>query len=173
MTPDTSTFNTDATLPVLQDIHRVFGMVPNLFRAYAKHPALLEANWNKVKAVLLGGSIRRHTKEIMALMISVDNGCSYCAASHSAMLRSLGMEKRHIDALLLGLYPSDLTASDVELIKFARKVNLRWRDISKDDLESMKQMGIPETDIIETIGIVELFAGFNRFARTLQVEVDF
>jgi uncharacterized peroxidase-related enzyme len=173
MTQATSTFNPDPTLPVLQEIHRTFGMVPNLFRAYAKHPALLEANWNKVKAVLLDGGIRRHTKEIMALLVSIDNGCTYCAAAHSAILRSLGMEKSHINALLLGLYPSELTASDVELIKFARRVNLHWRDISNDDLESMKQMGIAETDIIEAIGIVELFSGFNRFARTMQVEVDF
>ncbi|PKO54412.1 MAG: peroxidase [Betaproteobacteria bacterium HGW-Betaproteobacteria-2] len=173
MTQATSTFNPDPALPVLQDIHHTFGMVPNLFRAYAKHPALLEANWNKTKAVLLGGGVLRQTKEIMALMVSLDNGCAYCIAAHSVALQNLGMERGHINALLLGLYPSEFTASDVELIKFARKVNLHWRDISDKDISTLKQMGIAETDIIETIGIVELLAGFNRFARTMQVEVDF
>lgn len=46
---------TDTTEDILQEINHAFGMVPNLFLTYAKHPALLEANWKKVKAVLLGG----------------------------------------------------------------------------------------------------------------------
>ena len=173
MTQALSTHGDDATLPILQDIHRSFGMLPNLFRAYAKHPALLAANWNKVKGVLLDGVISRQAKEIMAFLVSMDNSCAYCVAAHTAALRSLGMDQRQIDAMLLGFYPPDLKYSDVELIKFARKVNQHWREISEGDVESLKKMGIGEAAIIETIGIVELFAGFNRFARVMKVEVDF
>ncbi len=158
---------------ILLEITRTFGMVPNLFRTYAKHPALLEANWHKVKAVLLGGHLKRETKETIALLVSKDNGCNYCVAAHTAVLKSLKVDKAQIDALLLGLYPSDISQTDITLIKFARRVNQHWLDIREIDLVAIMQMGVSEVDIIEVLGVVELFAGFNRFARTMQVEVDF
>lgn len=164
---------TDTTEAILQEINHAFGMVPNLFLAYAKHPALLEANWKKVKAVLLGGLLRRKMKEIIALLVSVDNNCTYCFAAHSAALQSMRVQKNQIDALLLGIYPPDTSLSDVALINFARRVNQYWREIKESDLNALKQMGISEVDIIEVLGVVELFAGFNRFARAMQIEVDF
>lgn len=173
MTQTASSFDPDTTSLILQDIRSTFGLVPNLFRAYVKHPARIEANWNKVKAVLLNGVVRRKTKEIIALLVSQDNGCTYCVVAHTLALKSLGMAGREIDAMLLGFYPPELSPSDVELIKFARKVNQHWREISDEDISALKQLRIGEAEIIETIGIVELFAGFNRFARVMKVEVDF
>ena len=158
---------------ILNEIHATFGMVPNLFQAYAKHPPLLEANWYKVKAVLLSGSLCRKTKEVMAFLVSIDNGCSYCVAAHSASLQSLGVKKTQRDALLLGHYPTELQKTDIALIKFARKVNQQWQAITDNDLKALQELGINETAIIETIGVVELFAGFNRYARTLNIRVDF
>jgi hypothetical protein len=38
---------------IFQEIEGAFGRVPNLFKTYAHHPPLLQANWNKVKAQLL------------------------------------------------------------------------------------------------------------------------
>lgn len=172
----TQTQNADdsvETLPILQEIHRAFGMVPNLFRSYAKHPKLLEANWSKVKAVLLNGSIDRKTKEFMAYLISLDNGCSYCVAAHSAALHSFGIQNSQIDAVLLGLYPRNMKASDVALIKFARKVNQHWREITDEDIAALSRLEIEESKIIETLGMVELFGGFNRYAKVMKVEVDF
>lgn len=173
MTQTASSFDPDTTSLILQDIRRTFGMVPNLFLAYAKHPALLEANWNKVKAVLLNGVVRRQTKEIIALLVSLDNSCTYCVVAHTVALKSMGIKEQLIVDVLLGRYPPELTTHEVELVKFARKVNQHWREISDKDVEILKQMGIAETDIVETVGVVELFAGFNRFARVMEVEEDF
>lgn len=52
--------------------------VPNLYRAMAPNPDYLEANWRKVKAVMLGGErLDRMTKEIIAVAVSAVNGCDY------------------------------------------------------------------------------------------------
>jgi hypothetical protein len=34
-------------------------------------------------------------------------------------------------------------------------------------------LGYPKAEIVEAIGVMELFAGFNRFARTMSVKVGF
>ena len=43
----------------LAEIKSAFGMVPNLFKAYSHHPPLLEANWHKVKCVMMEGALSR------------------------------------------------------------------------------------------------------------------
>jgi alkylhydroperoxidase family enzyme len=52
--------------------------VPNLYRVMGSKPDYLEANWNKVKAVMFDpGKLDRLTKEIIALAVSAVNGCDY------------------------------------------------------------------------------------------------
>ena len=52
--------------------------VPNLYKVMATKPAYLEANWNKVKAVMVEpGKLDRLTKEIIAVTVSAVMGCEY------------------------------------------------------------------------------------------------
>ena len=52
--------------------------VPNLYKVMASKPDYLEANWNKVKAVMIEpGKLNRLTKEIVAVAVSAVNGCDY------------------------------------------------------------------------------------------------
>ncbi|HEY3326654.1 MAG TPA: peroxidase-related enzyme [Novimethylophilus sp.] len=163
----------DSTITVLLEIGRAFGRVPNLFQAYAKYPPLLEANWNKVKAVLLNGKLRRKAKETAALLVSNDNGCAYCVAAHSAALTSLGTSEAEIAAMLQSGTLPGLSEAEIALVNFARKVNLHWRDINEADFKALNALGVEEEEIVEILGVVELFAGFNRFARAMRIAVDF
>lgn len=52
--------------------------VPNMYKAMAGKPSFLEANWNKVKAVMVEpGQLDRMTKEIIAVAVSAVMGCEY------------------------------------------------------------------------------------------------
>ena len=52
--------------------------VPNLYKVMAVKPDYLEANWNKVNAVMIeSGKLNRLTKEIIAIAVSAVNGCDY------------------------------------------------------------------------------------------------
>jgi len=65
---------------VYQEIMEQFGIdfVPNLYKVMACNPGYLEANWNKVKAVMFAsGRLDRLTKEIIAVAVSAVQGCRY------------------------------------------------------------------------------------------------
>ena len=52
--------------------------VPNLYKVMAAKPAYLEANWQKVKMVMVEkGKLDRLTKEIIAVTVSAVLGCGY------------------------------------------------------------------------------------------------
>ena len=65
---------------VYDDIKSCLGIdfVPNLYKVMAAKPGYLEANWNKVKAVMVEpGKLDRLTKEIIAVTVSAVLGCEY------------------------------------------------------------------------------------------------
>ncbi len=52
--------------------------VPNLYRVMAGRPDYLEANWNKVKTIMITpGKLDRLNKEIIALTVSAVLGNKY------------------------------------------------------------------------------------------------
>lgn len=52
--------------------------VPNLYKAMASNPDYLEANWRRVKAIMVApGRLDRLTKEIIAVAVSAVNTCHY------------------------------------------------------------------------------------------------
>lgn len=65
---------------IYEEIKITFGIdfVPNLYKVMAPTPAYLEANWNKVKAVMIEPSrLDTLTKEIIAVAVSAVNSCDY------------------------------------------------------------------------------------------------
>ncbi len=63
-----------------QEIMETLGIdfVPNMYKAMAAKPSYLEANWNKIKAVMQGsGKLDGLTKEIIAVAVSAVMGCDY------------------------------------------------------------------------------------------------
>ncbi len=158
---------------VLKEIKEAFGMVPNLFKTYTHYPPLLEANWNKVKALMLRGNLRRKVKETIAYLVSKDNSCAYCVAAHSAALRSIGISTEEIRTIGESVEKADFSLKEKALIGFVRKANLSPLKISEDEFQSLRQTGASDADIVEALGVMELFTAFNKFLDSLQVDIDF
>src|SRR6266567_791948 len=80
--------------------------VPNIWRALATHPEHLELCWSRLKAIMQPGKIDMLTKEIIALAVSVTNGCRYCINSHTAAAPKLGLDDEKLGEVLavVGLF---------------------------------------------------------------------
>ena len=88
---------------VYEEIMEKLGIdfVPNMYKAMAHNPAYLETTWNKVKAVMHeDGKLDNLTRDIIALTVSVMNGCDYCISVYTAAVRNLGLEDEAILELM-------------------------------------------------------------------------
>jgi len=158
---------------IFAEIEGAFGMVPNLFKTYSHFPPLLKANWNKVKEVMMQGSLSRKTKEAIALLVSKDNSCAYCVAAHTAALKSIGVTEKEINIIESEIEKSMFTEKERELITFARKANKDPNGITDKEFGKLKKAGASDSEIVEALGVMELFTAFNKFLDSLNVEIDF
>jgi uncharacterized peroxidase-related enzyme len=171
-TLDTATVP-QATETIFAEIKAAFGMVPNLFRTYAHFPPLLEANWNKVKALMMQGNLSRKVKETIAVLVSKDNSCNYCVAAHSAALKAIGISDEEIRNIKENLDAAEFNEKEKALIAFARKANREPLRITDDEFAALHRAGATDAEIIEALGVMEIFTAFNKFLDSLQVEIDF
>jgi len=85
---------------VVEDIARARSIDPaainNVWKALARHPAVMERFAEEMKAAFAPGKLDPLTKELIYLAVSIANQCDYCIASHGAMARRKGMtEEMH------------------------------------------------------------------------------
>jgi AhpD family alkylhydroperoxidase len=80
--------------------------VPRIWRALATHPQHLELCWTRLKAIMQPGKLDLMTKEIIAVAVSVTNGCRYCINAHTAAVQKLGLDHEGLGEVLavVGLY---------------------------------------------------------------------
>jgi alkylhydroperoxidase/carboxymuconolactone decarboxylase family protein YurZ len=64
---------------VYEDIKAKKGIdfIPKFWQALAHNPDHLEATWQKLNTVMKPGKLDILTKEIIALAVSITNGCTY------------------------------------------------------------------------------------------------
>lgn len=75
--------------------------VPNLYKVMASIPNYLDANWNKVKTVMVEeGKLDRLTKEIIAVAVSAVLGCRYWLSVHTSAVQKLGLDDEAILELM-------------------------------------------------------------------------
>ncbi len=158
---------------IFQEIEGAFGRVPALFKTYAHHPPLLQANWNKVKAVMMEGSLSRKLKETIAVLVSRDNSCSYCVASHRGALRAIGVTEEELATIEEDPDKADFSGKEKALINFARKANLEPLGIPDEEFATLRDTGATDAEIVEALGVMELFTAFNKFLDSLEVDIDF
>lgn len=62
------------TQKIFDEIKERAGRVPAAYRAFAKYPHILQANWNRTKNILGEGNLPIEDKEAIATRVSKVNG---------------------------------------------------------------------------------------------------
>jgi len=100
---DTEAEALPAVKAVFDDIRatRKTDFINNFWRGLANDPVTLKRTWESLKAVMTGDTaLSPVMQEMIYIAVSVANGCSYCAHSHTAAARAKGMTEAEYGELL-------------------------------------------------------------------------
>lgn len=150
-----------------------FGIVPNVFRAMATMPALLEANWVMFRGVVLQGRLPRVVKEMVGVVVSYVHDSAYARDVHLHSLTVQGLDKDVLGILARGDTPSrGLSEAHAAVLAFARQAAHTPGKVGDAAYERMRAAGLDTEEILEVIAAVELFTAINAFTDLAGVPVD-
>jgi uncharacterized peroxidase-related enzyme len=164
--PETAT---DKAKELLDAVKAKLGLVPNMTRAMANSPAVLEG-YLQLSGALGHGRLPARTREELALAIAQENGCDYCLAAHSAIGKMVGLSADQIRDSRLGTAVDPKVAA---LLRFARKVNDSRGRVSDHDIEEVRAAGFDDGAIAEAVAHVALNVFTNYFNTVADTEIDF
>ena len=107
---------------LLQGLEDQLGFVPNLAATMAESPALIEA-FLGLRSAASKGSLDRVEREIVAVSVAAETGCSYCVAAHSTFALKVGAAPEVVEAARAGTSIADARLQ--ALSSFARAVAAR------------------------------------------------
>ncbi|MFT4126083.1 MAG: peroxidase-related enzyme [Gordonia sp. (in: high G+C Gram-positive bacteria)] len=169
---------TPATTQFFAGVARQSGFVPNWLRGFA----LDEGHFARLNAYLfplLQGSpdvptaITRREREILATVVSVHNGCSYCHALHVHELGAflgdpwlahrISLDHREV---------AELSDREHALIELARTLTDRPGTFSDARLDELRDLGLSDIDIYEAVQIIAIINATNRISLALGLLPD-
>ena len=156
-------------LNLLNAIQSQLGMVPNFLRVFAHSPDALKA-FLGLHHIANYGSLDAATRERIALALAQQNQCEYCLSAHTAIGRKAGLNGAEIEANRAG---SSQDAKAAVAVRFARALAEHNGEVTNAELQSMRDAGYSEADIVEVITHVGMNVLTNILGKASRVEIDF
>lgn len=143
----------EAARPALQKAQETLGFVPNLYSMLATNPETLNAYLQLSKAVEHSG-LNPLEQQIVLLTVSIENGCNYCVAAHSAISAMMKLPQSII-LKLRNKQPLGDTRLEA-LRSFTAKVVQQRGHLSRNDIDQFLSAGYSGEAILAVITAVAL-----------------
>lgn len=147
LTIETATGKAKAMLEAAKE---KFGFVPNMYGGMAHEPALFEAYVSSYNSFRAECGFTPVEQEVILLVVSRENGCTYCMAAHSFVADKLsGVPAPITDAIRDGRTIPD--AKLAALAAFTEKMVLSRGNPNDADIAAFKAAGYTERNILGVI----------------------
>lgn len=157
------------TRELLDTIKARLGIVPNMTRAMAVSPAVLEAYVGFIGA-LSHGVLPARIREQLALDVGEANQCNYCVSAHSALGKRTGLSDQDVLDSRRGA-SADPKAG--VLLRFARTILEKKGVIDDEDIAVVREAGYGDAEIAEVVAHVGLNVFTNYFNNVAATTLDF
>jgi len=155
--------------PILDNVDKMLGFVPNLHRLMSISPNVL-SGW----ATLMGSfskTLDVKTRDGIALAVSEANGCDYCLAAHSFTAGNLA--KIPADEIELNRKGRSSDPKRRAAIAFAKALIETRGKVSDAQFASVRDAGWTDANIVEMIALTAQFLLTNFMNNAAQTPIDF
>ena len=177
-----STISYDAADGALKKLYdRIKGPdnnVDNIMLAHSLRPHSMEGHMSLYKYVLHHphNTLPKSYLEAVGIWVSMLNECRYCVEHHFSGLSRLinddaratvirqSMEQRNLEQAFEG--------KDLAGLEYAEKLTTNAATVSKEDIESMRNAGLDDGQILEINQVSAYFAYANRMVLGLGINTD-
>ena len=155
---------------LLDAVKAKLGIVPNMTRAMAVSPSVLEA-YLGLSGALAHGVLPAKVREQLALDVGEANRCDYCVSAHTY----IGKNVAHLSDtdILDGRKGTSADPKTDALLRFARDVVAKRGIVDDADVEAVRSAGYGDAEIAEVVAHVALNVFTNYFNNVAGTAIDF
>ena len=145
------------------------GMVPNIFKGMAASPVLLKA-YLQLDELIAEGRLSGVEQDIVRLVASQYNDCTYCLAAHTKTAGAQGLSEEDIVAVRRGSPKDEKQAA---LVTFVQRI-LDTKGLVEDaNLRAFRDAGYDDAQVCEVITLIGQKMMSNYFNHIHDTELDF
>jgi uncharacterized peroxidase-related enzyme len=154
--------------PVFEGFEKKLGAVPNVFRAMAHNPEMLEA-FLGLNSTLPRTKLSGKLRELAYIKTSELNGCDYCLHHHRALGKKAGLNDRQVAETAEYETSDAYDDHERDVMTYAEQVT---RHINVDDgLFARLKKTLGDREIVELAMTVGIANFTNRVTETLRMEL--
>jgi uncharacterized peroxidase-related enzyme len=159
----------DKTKELFDQIHEHLGIVPNMAKAMANSPALLES-YHTMNTTLGQGILSPRLRVQIALTVAETHQCRYCVSVHTEFAQQIGLTELEILEARMAI---SVDPKEDVVLKFARGILDYQNNVAEEELWYVRDAGYNDEEIAEIIGNVALNFLTSHFNFLANTELDF
>lgn len=141
------------------------GFVPNVFRSMSFKPDHMRAWFSHFKQLHVPSeNLSAADREMIAVVVSMANGCLYCLVAHGAALREALGDPVVADRITLDWRRAGLDARRSAICEYVEKITLHPTETSQDDIERLRALGLTLDEVWDVAEIAAMYNFTNRMA---------
>ena len=159
---------------IYDDITARRGKLAEVHKIQSLRPESIVSHMDLYLEVMFSGSdLTRAEREMMAVVVSVSNGCEYCRLHHAEALNHYWKNDGRISFLSTDFTSAGLSENEMLLCRFARELTLRPDSFQEEAMiEELRNAGLTDNAILDATLVVSYFNFVNRVVLSLGLESD-
>jgi len=141
------------------------GFVPNVFRVLSFRPDHLRAWFDHFKLLHEPSEqLSAADREMVAVVVSMANGCLYCLVAHGAALREALGDPVLGDRITLDWRRAGLDPRRAAICEYAEKLTMSPRLVTEADLQALRAQGLTDAEAWDVAEVAAMYNFTNRMA---------
>lgn len=166
------------TPPEVEEVFSItrerIGYVRTAQQVTAQMPAMLAAQDGLSRALMVGDAspLPPKERELIALVVSVENGCIACIFGHASRLRTITGDALWVGEVEANYRHARLSAREMAIADYATKLTRAPVDMREADLAPLRAAGLSEIEILHVAGVTAFYNMSNRINSGLGVQAN-
>jgi len=149
------------------------GNVANVFQAESLNPFVMRSHLDLYMKIMYGRSgLSRREREMIAVIVSSTNGCTYCTTHHSEALAMQLKDDAAVEAIRRDYSTAPITPKERVMLGYAVKLTRIPNGITDADVQKLRDAGLSDGNILDTTFTAAYFNFVNRLVLGLGVQLE-
>lgn len=159
---------------IYDDIIKKRGKLSEVLQIQSLNPPSLVNQMNSYMTIMFGQSpLTRAQREMIAVVVSAANDCTYCQVHHAAALNNFWKDDSKTDLLKKDFNQVELSETDKLLCSYAWNLTKYPGKVTEEKyIDPLKKTGLSDRSILDATLVIAFFNFANRMVLGLGAELE-